>query len=125
MKINIETIPHDKQRYPTSGDYWLDENQVLQVRVSDTGKDDYNALIAIHELIELTLAKSAGISFKIIDNFDKDFEQLRKPEDMTEPGDAPNSPYRKQHLIATGVEKILAAELGVDWKAYDDAVNNL
>jgi hypothetical protein len=28
MKINIETIPHSDQRYPTVGDYWDDENGV-------------------------------------------------------------------------------------------------
>ena len=57
--------------------------------------------------------------------FDEAFEKARKPGNVDEPGDDPKAPYRKQHLIATGVEKLMAAELGVDWKAYDKKVNEL
>lgn len=85
----------------------------------------YEFLVALHELIEMSLCKFAGISFKSIDNFDKDFEQLRQPGDESEPGDDPKAPYAKQHLLATGVEKIVAAELGVDWKVYEDVVAKL
>jgi hypothetical protein len=125
MKINIETIPHDQHRYETVGDYWIDEHDVIQMRVSDMKNSDYEFLVILHELIEMQLCKNAGISFKIIDNFDKDYEQLRKDGDYSEPGDAPNSPYKKQHLIATGVEKIVCAELGVDWQTYDKTVTEL
>ena len=31
MKMKIESIPHDEQRYPTVGDYWVDEHGVEQV----------------------------------------------------------------------------------------------
>jgi hypothetical protein len=33
MRINIEVIPHEQQRYPTVGDYWM-EDGVQQVRIS-------------------------------------------------------------------------------------------
>jgi hypothetical protein len=131
MKINIETIPHDQQRYETPGDYWVGKDDSIQIRVSKMGDHnsavagDYEFLVALHELIEVHLCKKAGISLKIIDNFDKDYEQLRKPEDESEPGDATNCPYKKQHLIATGIEKIVAAELGIDWKTYDKTVTSL
>ena len=39
MKINIETIPHGDQRYPTVGDYWDDSDGVVQVRVSEQRVD--------------------------------------------------------------------------------------
>ena len=62
MKINIETIPHSDQRYPTVGDYWDDENGVIQVRVSDMKDWRYEALVVMHELIEMFLTKHRGIA---------------------------------------------------------------
>ncbi len=128
MRINIDVIPAKDMRYKSCGDYWLDDKENLQIRVADTGNKDYNALIMVHELVEAILCKNAGISYNIINNFDKDFEQLRStdviPENM-EPGDDFHSPYKKQHLLATGIEKIVAAEMGVDWKSYDDIIAKL
>jgi hypothetical protein len=50
------------------------------------------------------------------------FEDERKEglhTDSEEPGDAVGAPYRKQHCIATAVERLLCAELGVDWDRYN------
>lgn len=131
MEIQIKTIPHSEQRYPTCGDYWIDDHEVIQIRISVMGDHNqtmarkYEFLVAIHELVEMGLCKLSGVDFRSIDNFDKDFEAGRSPEDMSEPGDSPKAPYKKQHLIATGIEKILAAGLGVDWQTYDDVVQKL
>ena len=77
MKINIETIPHGDQRYPTVGDYWDDENGVMQVRVSDMKDWRYEALVVIHELVEMFLTKHRGIPEHEISEFDIKFEQSR------------------------------------------------
>jgi hypothetical protein len=42
----------------------------------------------------------------------------------TEPGDDPRAPYHKQHVFAENIERLLAAELGVDWSAYDKEVSS-
>lgn len=126
MKIIIDTIPHSQQRYPTCGDWqWLDGGEVLFIRVSKLSDWRYEILIAIHELIETVLCKNDGDVESDVDAFDIAYEKQRAPGDESEPGDSPRAPYRRQHLIATGIEKILAAELGVDWKAYDKEVVNL
>ena len=57
MKINIETISHGQQRYPTPGDYWYDEEGTLQVRISDLGNELYEKMIAIHEATGATRDK--------------------------------------------------------------------
>ena len=62
MRIVIETIPHDKHRYETVGDYWYDDMGTLQVRVSDMGNEFYEKMVVIHELIEEALTKQKGIS---------------------------------------------------------------
>ena len=57
-----------------------------------------------------------------LDAFDIAFEANRKEGDDSEPGDDPNCPCRKEHFFVTSVERLLAAELGVDWAEYDAAI---
>ena len=126
MKINIETIPHGEQRYPTVGDYWDDDQGVVQVRVSDMKDWRYEALVAVHELIEMFLTKHREIAEPIISEFDIKFEQSREQALVTgEPGDHPNSPYRREHFFATNLERLLSSELDVDWFEYDRDVDAL
>jgi hypothetical protein len=116
MKINIETIPHEKQRYRTLGDYFRDQDGALQIKVSDVQSAQFETLIAIHELIEQTLCDSAGISNKAIDDFD-----MENPE-LEDPGNDPRAPYHRQHTIATAVEMLLCAEMGISWSDYEHAI---
>jgi len=44
---------------------------------------------------------------------------------LSEPGDSPDAPYRAEHSIATGIERILAGAGGIDWQTYEEAVNGL
>jgi hypothetical protein len=127
MNINIQTIPHKDQRYETPGDWTFEQND-LNILVSETGDWRYDALIALHELVEVILCKHRGIKQEDVDKFDNKFEaerieKLHRPDD--EPGDSPQAPYRREHCTATGIERIMAAELGVDWQTYGDTLSNL
>jgi hypothetical protein len=127
MKINIETIPHKQQRYPTVGD-WYDEDGALQIKVSEMGNPDYEFLVALHELVEVWLCKKRGISQKAVDDFDMEFEKKREKSLVSvtsEPGEEPDAPYQNEHLVACGVELTVAAALGVKLAEYDTAVNSL
>lgn len=94
MRIEIRTIPHGKQRYDTCGDYTVDEDGVLQVRIS-TAKDwRAEAAVIIHELVEYFLVRRSRIKLEAIDQWDKDHA------DAEEPGDVPDCPYAKQHRFA-------------------------
>lgn len=143
--IVVATIEHDKQRYPTAGDwFWLarearnaqewgeqDDQPTLVVRISDTGSWRYNALLAVHELIEALLCANDGVTQEQVDDFDQRFEKLRATmtplmaELLGEPGDHRDAPYRKQHCYATAVERMLCAAMGIDWVEYDAAVEAL
>ncbi len=126
MIIHIESIPHDKQRYPTVGDYWQESDGVDHVRVSELQDWRYQALVAVHELVEMILAKHRGISEEAISAFDVAFEHDRElGKVLGEPGDDPRAPYRREHFFATNVERLLAAELEVDWGAYETLVDGL
>lgn len=133
-KIEIEVVPHKEQRYETVGDWFYRKdadlasgrmNEVLVIRVSDLGDWRYNALVAIHELVEVVLCKQRGISQAAVDQFDIEFERRRKKNDLSEPGDSVQAPYRAEHCAATGVERLLAAQLGVDWEPYEAKINSL
>lgn len=125
MKIIIETIPHDKQRYPTVGDYQYLEDGSIYITVSEMGDDKYNTLVALHELIEAKLTEWEAIKEQDITAFDVEFEKNRQEGNIDEPGFDSSAPYRKQHTIATGIELLIAAEAGVDWNQYDKVVNSL
>lgn len=121
MKIVIETIPHSDQRYPTSGDYFWDQDGTMHIKVSDLGNDDYALLVAIHELVEGVLCKKRGITDDVITAFDVGFEATRKEGDESEPGDDPACVYGREHCTATAVERLMCAELGISWFDYEQA----
>lgn len=125
MNINIQVIPHENQRYETVGDWFYDEKGDLQIRVSKLSDWRHEVLIAVHELVEVLICKYEGITAESVDRFDMDFEEHRHPDDESEPGDDPRAPYVREHCLATGVERILAMVLGVNWKTYEKEVNSL
>jgi hypothetical protein len=116
VKIIIETIPHEKQRYDTCGDYWTDENGTRQFRISEMGDERYEFLVALHEMVEQELCRLRGVTESSIDDFD-----MSHP-DLDEPGLDPAAPYHIEHMTATEIEHWMAHEMGVDWEAYDAAV---
>jgi len=124
MKIDIQTIDHSKQRYPTVGD-WYFSGDTLFIRISKMSDARYEFLVLLHELVEWKLCDWAGITVEMVDEFDKKFEDNRHPDNIDEPGDDGGAPYRIQHCIATGIERIVAALLGVNWNDYAKEVQSL
>jgi hypothetical protein len=132
MKITIEVIPHKKQRYDTVGDwFWTNEGkpgEELTIRVSNMKDRRYVMLVAMHELAEVMLCREAGVTQAQVDEFDMEFEKQRKNSITllnAEPGDNRFAPYQEQHCIATGIERILAAAMGVKWQDYETELNSL
>jgi hypothetical protein len=125
MKIVIDTTPHADQRYPTVGDWWVEDDGTWHIRVSDMGDWRYELLVALHELVEFAICQHEKVSEQEITAFDVAFEKRRPEGNVDEPGDEPAAPYQREHCIATGVERIVAALLGVKWKEYDEKVNSL
>ncbi len=129
MNINIRTIPHKEQRYPTAGDYWEHESpengSVVEFRISVLPRPEYEQLVLIHELVEYFLVKLSNIPLKDIDDFDILFEKIRPLRSTAEPGDDRAAPYYHQHQMASLVERLFAGILDVDWQDYEDAINKL
>lgn len=125
QSIVIQTIPHEKQRYDTVGDWINTPNDGILISISDMRDSRFEFLVALHELIEVTLCKLRGISEVSVDKFDIDYEKKRKPGDDSEPGDDPDAPYKDEHFFATNLERQMAHEMGVDWNEYEKAIYSL
>jgi len=103
-KIDIKLIPHLKQRYDTTGDYY-EKDSVLHVRVSKAKDLDVWSDV-LHELVEYFLVKMEEISIAEIEKFDKKYTGKRE-----EPGDDPEAPYHAEHMFAKEVEKLFRDEV--------------
>lgn len=129
MNIKIRTIPHEQQRYLTVGDWRFvggEENPTaLIITVSDMENPWYEYLVAQHELIEAMLCLKRGIKEKAVSDFDIAYETTRKEGDVSEPGNDPRSPYFKEHVFATTLERIMSNELNLNWEEYDEKVSSL
>lgn len=120
MHIEIDTINHCTQRYDTVGDWFYEpERATMRIKVSSLPDERYEFLVALHELIEQKLCEHDGVSEETVSAYD-----IAHPE-SDDPGSEPDAPYRAQHEFATAIEMLVAQRLGVDWKAYDDAVRAL
>jgi hypothetical protein len=123
MKIVIQFIEPKMQRYPTCGDYWIDENGNWQIRISQMTDTRSMMLVLLHELAEMILVTERKIPIESIDQFDIEFESTRKPGDESEPGDQDNCPYREEHTISTAIERMMSEALRVRWRDHERIVN--
>lgn len=118
--VEITIKEHRDQRYDTVGDWQLSmQDQTLRIYVSGMKNWKYEALVAVHELVEAILCMTGGVNEKEVDEFDLNFKG------EGEPGDHPDCPYRSQHFIATTIERILAVALNVNWGKYTAHINQL
>lgn len=127
--IQVEFIPHKKQRYPTCGDWRIvhgpGDEKVLLISVS--AMDDWRseALVALHEFAEVIMCAANGITQAQVDTFDMEYEKNRMVEDDSEPGDSLDSPYCKQHSLSTAIERTAAAQMAISWPQHEDNINRL
>jgi hypothetical protein len=134
MKINIEIIPHEQQRYPTVGDWWVDPDGTLQIRASQLSESRYSALVALHELVEALIegikeSDRLDVPPSLVakaDAWDKRYEERRPPDDKySEPSAVPTCPVYEGHMAASAIEHVAAMLLGVDYNHYQTKIADL
>jgi hypothetical protein len=121
MRIVSKIVPLEWQRYETLGDYF-DNGDTLHFRITDTGNNEYNKLILIHEIVEEMLTRNRGISEKNILEYDLKFEESGKDG---EPGEQYDCPYKKEHRFAELIERMICHEIGIDWDKYNKDLNEV
>lgn len=124
MNVIIKVINENEHRPHISGaDWFFDSNGDLQVRVSKLSDWRREMCLAFHEAVEAVLCKHNGVSQQAVDDFDYQYDQDHSSD--INAGDDPLAPYEHEHSLATAVERILAAELRVQWKEYDDELGRI
>ncbi|HEX8931843.1 MAG TPA: hypothetical protein VF810_01680 [Patescibacteria group bacterium] len=97
-------------RYDDVGDYF--DSTIISY---DMKNPIFNNGIMLHEFIEYTLIKSAGIPVAMIDAFDTDDEAPKKyPEQY--------KLYCKYHRMSNTIERNFIENMGFSWKEYQKAV---
>ena len=99
-------------RYDDVGDYF--DNTIISY---DMKNPIINNAIMLHEFIEYTLIKSAGIPVSMIDDFDTDDASRHKHKEEY-------ALYCKYHRIADKIEREFIENMGIDWKSYQKAIYN-
>ena len=115
IHIHITQNPKDI-RNEGIGDWWEPNNGAYQIMALDLGDDDSTAAVGIHEFIEQRLCEKHGIPEAVVNAWDAAHEG-------DEPGDDPEAPYHKEHMLATMVEDVVRKALGVDSVTDEREVN--
>ena len=130
--IIIERIPHNEQRYLTSGDWWWEQDEkgelILQIRVSDMFSSESETAVAIHEIREAMLCHDHGIKEETVTNFDLRFESERSAGmhmEEDEPGDATVAPYHLEHKAAEFAERAFISAGDSSWEQHCSNVEQL
>ena len=110
--ISLQVLKPEVMRYETVGDWYEHKIAGPIITVADLDNDDQNFLILVHELIEWYLCKKTGVTEKEVDVYDK----AHLEDD--DPGLNQDAPYHKQHMIAFGIEVMLAGLLEINWNKY-------
>lgn len=117
MKITGKDVAPGAMRYKTVGD-WQASDELLEVQVLHTEDWRASAALFLHEYIEAMLCRSAGISTDQVDAWDTG----PGAKQSTEPGDAPNCPYREHHRFAENLERLFVAQLGLTWREHEEEI---
>lgn len=120
MEIEVKVIPHVSQFYSTIGDWHFDKSGKLKVTVSNMGNEDFEFLVALHEIVEAWLCRKRGIDQDEVTKFDK----LMLEKGVDNPGDDVRAPYHKEHRLALIIESMLMHELNLSEVEYLEAMNN-
>lgn len=114
MRIEIKTVDPSAMRYPTAGDWeWLPDGALMLKVPEYGGRDTSVLLVALHEMVEAYLCKRDGITDEEVTKFDTENPKLE------EPGDHPDAPYHRQHVIAMALEREAAIATSTDWEMHD------
>lgn len=112
-------------RAKQSGDWWYRDGEISVAVLQNCYPPESELAIMIHELVEAFLCQRDGVPDNVVVAFDEMFEAEREQgqhKHDAEPGDAPESPYRYQHQMATHVEKAVCLALGLRWEEHEKAI---
>jgi hypothetical protein len=118
MDVMIKIVPRHEMRPNVDGaDWYFDEQGNLQVRINPLSDWRMEMLLGVHEAVEAVMCKHNGVTVASVDAFDIEYDKTHSTD--LNAGDDPAAPYSHEHCLATAIERILCAELDVNWFEYD------
>jgi len=127
MKIIIETIDHCSQRDPDAiGDWHIEKDNCIVVRVSKMDDPISELAVAIHELQEAFLCWRKGVSEEEVNLFDFRWAEnfKNKLTQSDEPGGEPDAPYHWEHQASNQTENTFVLSCGMSLKEHDRNCEN-
>jgi len=109
--------PQEMRPNVDGADWYFYDNGDLRVMINRLSDWKRESLLLVHELVEALLCKHDGVTVAEVDNFDAEYDKTHSAD--LNAGDDPKCPYQTQHCIATAVERIMAAHMGINWESYD------
>ena len=118
IQFKVEALDIKAMRYYTPGDYEVDKDEAL-LRVTVTTMPYVSEMaVALHEIVEATLCRVAGITEKEVFDFDQMWNEEQGHLYGEEPGADLRAPYRDQHLKAEEIERLFVEAAGMDWQEH-------
>lgn len=113
-------------RCAQAGDWKFTPEGGLIVTAVPLADPRHSLLIQFHEFVEAATCQHRGITDEEVTAFDTMFEEERSKglhSETEEDGDDPRAPYFREHQLATILERVMAANLDVGWKEYEQAIS--
>ena len=121
ISFKVEAVRGDKMRYETVGDWEVRKDQSLRsVTVSDMPSWISEMAVALHEIVEASLCRVAGISEKEVFDFDQAWNAEQGHLYGEEPGADLRAPYYDQHAKAEQIERLFIEAAGMSWQEHCD-----
>lgn len=122
MDIICKVVDPSEMRPEVDGsDWFFDKDGNLQVRICPMADKKHEILLQIHEIYEAVLCRFNGVTVAQVDAFDTEYDRTHSTD--LNAGDDPQCPYQREHTLATAAERVMAAELKVNWFLYDKALS--
>ena len=118
-KVHMQIIPKGcmREQYQDGwGDYWVDENNVLQIRAVLMPDLMFSHYILLHEYFEAIRCYRDGISLESIAKWDAEH-----PDD-DDPGSLAGCPYKSHHDNSLMLERLACLQDGFTWEEYDNTL---
>jgi len=117
-RIDLKFIPHETHEFTTIG-HWRVDGDAITIFISEEISWQNKFAVLFHELIEVGMCLSAGITTEECDAFDALFEAEYDvgiwPRSV-EAGFDPRCPYRVGHKWGSRFERVVIWLLGANWK---------
>jgi hypothetical protein len=129
MSVVIKLIDQSEHKHTTVGTWTLDpQTGDIVILVSKMSDWRFEQAVIGHERKEVFWCKANGITQAECDAWDDQYEKLYKSGAVPpsyEPGEDPNCPYHRGHMLGIIEEIATIIDTGANWRDYNNECDEL